>query len=175
MPLGYLLIQSSGGESGAKERYLSDFLGFIETEWEIQAILTLTDKEWSEINACIKKFPDAKHQLCFWHCLRAIKTRLSILCRAPAFYNVREAMDEFPWIDKEFLPVGQMLPGTAVRFHLSEGQNHALSLTTGQSSLCCHRSHPTSHNPPEWCSPALSDITAYTSPTGTRLGGCSSS
>jgi hypothetical protein len=34
-------------------------------------LITLTDKDWAEINACLAEYPDAKHQLCFWHVLRA--------------------------------------------------------------------------------------------------------
>jgi hypothetical protein len=67
----------------------------------------LSDKEWQEINSFLAEHPEAKHQLCFWHCLRAIKKRLSILRRTPAFYRVDDAMREFLFIDKSFVPVGQ--------------------------------------------------------------------
>jgi hypothetical protein len=127
MPLGYLLIQSNGGEKGGKERYISQFLDYLKKTWDIRACFTLTDKDWSEIKAFLAKFPDAKHQLCFWHCLRAIKTRLSILRRAPAFYNVKEAMEEFSWIDELFVPVGQRRGGNSVSIRL-EIYQHAPSL-----------------------------------------------
>lgn len=61
----------------------------------------------TEINACLAVFPLAKHQLCFWHCLRAIKTHLSILRRRPKVYNVKEAKSEFERIDESFIPIGQ--------------------------------------------------------------------
>ena len=61
----------------------------------------------SEINAFLAKFPNAKHQLCFWHCLRAIKTRLSILRRRPKFYDVLEAKKEFSFVDISFIPQRQ--------------------------------------------------------------------
>ena len=107
-PLGYLLVQSShGGEVGAKERYIQQLLKHFQRTWKITPIITLTDKDMSEINACLASFPSAKHQLCFWHCLRAIKTRLSILRRRPKYYDVKEAKMEFDWIDENFVPYGQ--------------------------------------------------------------------
>jgi hypothetical protein len=108
MPLGYLLIQSSSTASaGGKERFLRQFLAHFRCVWNIRAIITLTDKEWSEIKAFAAEYPDAKHQLCFWHALRAIKKRLAILCRTPAHYDVELAHSEFDWIDLTFMPIGQ--------------------------------------------------------------------
>jgi hypothetical protein len=107
-PLGYLLLQSStDGEPGGKERFITELLSHFNQEWELKAIITLTDKDFSEINAFLAVYPNAKHQLCFWHCLRAIKTRLSILRRRPKFYDVLEAKKEFDWVDKNFVPVAQ--------------------------------------------------------------------
>lgn len=71
---------------------------------------TLSDKDWSEIGALQHVFPEAKHQLCFWHCLRAVKTRLSTLRRQPAHYDVEAVINEFPGpdcIDRHFLPLAQ--------------------------------------------------------------------
>ena len=76
----------------------------------------LTDKDWSEINAFQTVFPDAKIQLCFWHCRVAVKKRLSILRRAPAFYNVEQACEEFVFINKTFIPQRQR--GSVKYFYL---------------------------------------------------------
>ncbi|KAF5347071.1 hypothetical protein D9758_011667 [Tetrapyrgos nigripes] len=70
-------------------------------------IITLSDKDTSEINALQQEFPEAKHQLCYWHAEHAVKTHLSILHCAPTPYNVDQAQSEFPWIDKDFVPRGQ--------------------------------------------------------------------
>ncbi|KAF5334469.1 hypothetical protein D9758_017562 [Tetrapyrgos nigripes] len=70
-------------------------------------IITLSDKDTSEINALQQEFPETKHQLCYWHAEHAVKTHLSILRRAPTPYNVDQAQSEFPWIDKDFVPRGQ--------------------------------------------------------------------
>ncbi|KAG6871393.1 hypothetical protein C0995_005157 [Termitomyces sp. Mi166 len=80
-PLGYLILHSNDGDPGAKERFISDFLKHFKQKWQLEPIVALTDKNFSEINAVQAVFPDAKYQLCFWHCLRAIKTCLSVLRR----------------------------------------------------------------------------------------------
>ncbi|KAF9474402.1 hypothetical protein BDN70DRAFT_767677, partial [Pholiota conissans] len=104
-PLGYLLLQSNHtGEGGEKARYIQNLLEYFQKEWKIRPIVTLTDKDMSEINAFRAAFPDAKHQLCFWHSLQAVQTRLSIIRRRPKFYDVNEAVMEFPWIDRDFVP-----------------------------------------------------------------------
>ncbi|XP_006462497.1 hypothetical protein AGABI2DRAFT_119353 [Agaricus bisporus var. bisporus H97] len=115
-PLGYLLVTSTGGGlPGAKENYLSKVLLHLKNHWQLVPAFTHTDKDLSEINACRKIFPDAKHQLCFWHCLRAIRTRLSILRRRPKPYNVVEAVKEFDWIDPLFVPASQQLAGNQIQ------------------------------------------------------------
>lgn len=108
LPLGYLLIQSDGtGPAGAKERLIEQFLRYIKEKWNIQARFTHSDKDPSEINAMGSVHPDAKHQLCFWHSVKAVKTRLSILRRTPGYYDVEGAHSEFTWVDKDFVPIGQ--------------------------------------------------------------------
>ncbi|KAI0291349.1 hypothetical protein B0F90DRAFT_1649641 [Multifurca ochricompacta] len=107
LPLGYLLIQSNIGELGAKELFLSCFISYINNNWHLQIIFTLTDKDWLEINAFLAIIPGAKHQICYWHAIQAIKMHLSILQHAPAPYNVKVAKAEFSWIDKSFILVHQ--------------------------------------------------------------------
>lgn len=106
-PLGYLLIRSTDGADGGKQRYLQELLGHFKSAWNFKVLITLSDKDFAEINAFLATFPDAKHQLCFWHCLRAVKTRLSILRRKPKFYDMMEATKEFSFIDKAFVPITQ--------------------------------------------------------------------
>ena len=108
-PLGYLLIQSAkDGKENGKQRYIEELLDHFKRAWKLKPIFTLTDKDMGEINAFLAKFPDAKHQLCFWHCLRAIKIRLSILRRRPQYYDAKRAKKEFDWIDLDFVPVSQL-------------------------------------------------------------------
>jgi hypothetical protein len=90
-------------------------LEHIKNKWKVKPIITLTDKDWSEINALQAVFASSKLQLCYWHALRAVKTRLSILKRRPLFYDVDEAQAEFgDAIDKGFVPAAQLEPGTRV-------------------------------------------------------------
>lgn len=112
-PLGYLLIQSNNGDAGEKEKYIQTLLDHFCTTWEMHVLETLSDKDITEINAFLAKMP-AKHQLCFWHCLRAIKICLATLARHPAYYNADEAFHEFNWIDCWFAPVNQMSEHEAV-------------------------------------------------------------
>ncbi|KAJ7577189.1 hypothetical protein C8J56DRAFT_799033 [Mycena floridula] len=64
LPLGYLLIQSNQGDAGGKERYLNVMLGHFNTKWDLRVIAALSDKDWSEINTFLARYPEAKHQLC---------------------------------------------------------------------------------------------------------------
>ncbi|KAF9554480.1 hypothetical protein CPC08DRAFT_644265, partial [Agrocybe pediades] len=88
-PLGYLLIHSSDGDTEGKERYISQLLNYFKNAWQLKALFTLTDKDFSEINVFQNVFPEAKHQL-------------------PKYYDVKEAKKEFSWIDESFIPVVQM-------------------------------------------------------------------
>lgn len=117
--MGYLLIRSDGtGPRGAKERLIAQFLQHLKDKWGIKATFTHSDKDPSEINAMGSVFLDAKHQLCFWHSVRSIKKRLSILRRTPGYYNVEEAQNEYNWIDRDFVPIAQMDPNyvSALRY-----------------------------------------------------------
>ena len=114
LPLGYLLVRSPGStEGGEKQAILEQFLKHMVTKYNLRISTTLSDKDWSEINACRSTCNLSNHQLCYWHCLRAVKKRLATLRRQPAFYDVEEARQEFPWIDETFLPMKQRTDGKA--------------------------------------------------------------
>lgn len=91
---------------GAKQAILERFLGQLR-DLGIDPEFTLTDKDWSEINVMGLTWPDAKHQLCFWHAIRALKQRLCKNKETPAVYNAAAARQEFPFIDPAFIPAGQ--------------------------------------------------------------------
>ncbi|KAF9563663.1 hypothetical protein CPC08DRAFT_632434 [Agrocybe pediades] len=91
-PLGYLMIHSSNGDTGGKQRFISDLLNHFKKKWHVNALFTLTDKDFSEINAFREVFPEAKHQL----------------CPTSKFYDVMEAKKEYKWIDESFIPIGQV-------------------------------------------------------------------
>jgi hypothetical protein len=89
--------------------YLKHVFQYLRMAWKVRVVATLSDKDWSEINTCLAKFPNARHQLCFWHALRAVKRRLAVVKRQPAPYNWRQACREFDFIDSRFVPIGQAL------------------------------------------------------------------
>ena len=120
IPLGFLFVHTNNGESHGKQKLIEAFLTFVQTSYELNMSCALTDKDWSEINAFQTVFPDAKIQLCFWHCCVAVKKRLSILHHAPAFYNVEQACAEFvyqqdlyssasTWLSEVFLSINIFL------------------------------------------------------------------
>lgn len=98
------------------QHIIEQYLRYLAEKYNLEIACTLSDKNWPEINSCRSVFPRADHQLCYWHVLKAIKKRLSILRRQPAYYNVKEATDEFPWIDKTFLPMSQRTDGKVSTF-----------------------------------------------------------
>lgn len=106
----------------AKQRCIQQLLHHVKMTWKLRLIVTLTDKDWQEINAFLAQFPEVKHQLCFWHCLRTVKTCLSILQRTPAFYNVMDAMSEFQFIQELFVPIGQRKSTVSILLAFIDGQ-----------------------------------------------------
>ncbi|KAJ6614190.1 hypothetical protein B0H10DRAFT_1803925 [Mycena sp. CBHHK59/15] len=98
-PLAYLLIKSEKNSApNSQQKYLESILAHLQDVWGLQFLTTLSDKYWPEINAC--RVP--------------VKTRLAILKRRPAHYNVLEARLEFPAIDPDFVPVAQETKPTPV-------------------------------------------------------------
>ncbi|KAG8898534.1 hypothetical protein FRB99_007378 [Tulasnella sp. 403] len=108
LPLGYLFMKKTGDPApNAKTNILEQFLQHFQDKWNLQLKFTLSNKDPSEISAFRAMWPKAKHQLCFWHCLRSMKTQLSVLKLQPAHYNIVDAIQEFSFIDKMFLPLTQ--------------------------------------------------------------------
>src|SRR5260370_36109324 len=83
------LLQGSKGFTGwGKTKVLIDFLSHFCDEWGIHPLVTLSDKDFSEINAYSNVFPFTKHQLCFWHCLHVVKKCLAVNGQQPEFYHL---------------------------------------------------------------------------------------
>ncbi|KAK6974646.1 hypothetical protein R3P38DRAFT_2583717 [Favolaschia claudopus] len=121
LPVGFLFIKTSSPEPNQKEKYIRAFIRDLLDKWNLDVIQSLSDKDITEINALLAELPDdIKHQVCFWHSIRIVRGRLSVLARRPAFYDVNEAFREFDWIDREFLPLGQLDPElqTPVSLHI---------------------------------------------------------
>ena len=107
LPISYLFITTE--ENSAPLTKQSALIAWMKAihSLGINPWFTLSDKDQSEINALKEVWPCAKHQLCLWHVLRALKRRLS-QNENPGSYNALEAHRVFPDIDLAFLPLGQM-------------------------------------------------------------------
>ena len=148
LPLGFLLLLSNGGASGGIQRYLTQFLSHIQEQWCINTIVGLSDKNISEINSCRATISTRKHQLCFWHGVTAVKKRLSILRRMPAFYDVERAHAEFHWIDKDFIPIAQHTGNQVCSSEHVSHQTHFIDIYAASFNLCCRENDPTAYDSP---------------------------
>ncbi|KAL1698201.1 hypothetical protein EV121DRAFT_218537, partial [Schizophyllum commune] len=122
-PLAYLLIKVTTSQAaGAKEQYVQAVLRHLRDAWKINAHVTLSDKDWTEINACCAK-------------------RLPIKDRAPAFYDVVAAHAEFDFIKIDFVPVAQVnTVRDPVRLLSAFVARHLLTLFQGDSPAHDHTS-----------------------------------
>lgn len=108
IPLAFLLVSTSKDAGpGAKQAVLEHFLTALKKQG-VSPEFTLSDKDWSEINAMRAVWPQSKHQLCFWHALRALKQRLSKTKDSPAPYDPNEPRSELEFIRADFVPEAQL-------------------------------------------------------------------
>ncbi|KAI0676271.1 hypothetical protein C8Q78DRAFT_1073099 [Trametes maxima] len=95
LPLAFLFLSTTkDATSGAKRRVLERFLGKLK-DLGVMPKFTLTDKDWSEIEAIIKQ------------CLVKNKD-------TPAPYNAHEAHRLFSFIEVDFVPIAQMKPTASI-------------------------------------------------------------
>src|SRR5882757_5543662 len=114
LPLSYLFITiEANAAPHTKQTVLISWMSAIRS-LGIEPQFVLSDKDQSEINALKHSWPQAKHQLCLWHTLRALKRRLS-QNENPGSYNALEAHAAFPDINPVFVPLGQMSAKEKVR------------------------------------------------------------
>ena len=108
LPLLYLfVVTDADAPPHTKECILVNWMSALKTHG-ITPEFTLSDKDQTEINTLRQVWPRAKHQLCFWHILQAVKRRLPNSREPPAFYNSADAHQKSEFIDSAFLPLGQM-------------------------------------------------------------------
>jgi len=119
LPLSYLFVVTNAeAPPRTKETVLVNWMEALKYRG-ITPEFTLSDKDPSEINALGRVWPTAKHQLCLWHILRAVKRRLANNREHPAFYGSVDATRMFPFINPVFLPFGQMSTSDKVCTHSS--------------------------------------------------------
>ncbi|KAJ3062863.1 hypothetical protein HDU98_001302, partial [Podochytrium sp. JEL0797] len=118
VPLGLLFAKSSLKSSAAnatrvqnaKTKVVRQFLLDFQRKG-VDPHTTHSDKDFAEINACQSVWPYAKHNLCYWHVLRAVRLRLCKNTSAPRHYNAEEAHAAFSFISDAFLPQQQRPSG----------------------------------------------------------------
>ncbi len=107
LPLSYLFVMTE--ENAVPLTKQSALIAWMKAihSLGINPQFTLSDKDQLEINALKEVWLCAKHQLCLWHVLRALKRHLSQNENLGS-YNALEAHHVFPDIDLASLPLGQM-------------------------------------------------------------------
>jgi hypothetical protein len=85
---------------GAKRRMIAACLRHIKPKCPNVKFI-LTDKDQSEFGAVADVYPEAKHQLCYWHVLRYLADRLSEN-KKPRRYNAQKAHDYFDFTDADW-------------------------------------------------------------------------
>ena len=77
LPLSYLfVITDVNAPPQTKETVLVRWMSALKARG-VTPEFTLSDKDQLEINALRQVWPTAKHQLCLWHVIRALKRRLA--------------------------------------------------------------------------------------------------
>ncbi|KAK7018772.1 hypothetical protein VNI00_018234 [Paramarasmius palmivorus] len=103
LPLAFSFTSTDGtAAEGAKERMLVAVLNRLKASCPNVTFL-LHDKDMTELNACRVVFPDAKHQLCYWHAIKYVSERLAE-DKKPAYYDPRRANKVFGFIDSTWAP-----------------------------------------------------------------------
>ena len=108
LPLSFLfVVTNTEAPPNTKEAVLVNWIEALKS-CGIMPEFTLSDKDVTEISALNWVWPRAKHQLCLWHMLRALKRRLANNREPPAFYGSADAKKMFAFIDRTFVPLRQM-------------------------------------------------------------------
>ena len=109
-PLSYcLLTTASSVEEGKCTKALAAWAAALCHEYGVVPHFVHTDKDMAEIGASRVVWPEAKHQLCWWHQREAVKRHLKgNLLTSP--YNTQRAIDEYAFIKRTFKPYGRTDP-----------------------------------------------------------------
>ena len=140
LPLSFLFVVTNAeAPPHTKETVLVNWMESLKSHG-ITPEFTLSDKDQTEINALNRVWPTAKHQLCLWHMLRALKRRLANNREPPAIYRSVDAKQMFAFIDLAFVPLGQMSTNDKVCIHIS-------CIWTATLTYCRQPSNPLPKNP----------------------------
>jgi hypothetical protein len=105
VPLAYCLLSTASSIAKEKQtRALTAFLSAIRNKYDLHPEVVHTDKDMAEVNAAHLVWPEAKHQLCWWHLRKAVRTRLAKNTLSTVPYHPFTAEQEFGFINIHFLP-----------------------------------------------------------------------
>jgi hypothetical protein len=105
MLMAYVLLDTVQSIAPQKRHHaLGTWLAAMRDEYGIQPVFVHTDKDFAEIGAAKDVWPDAKHQLCYWHLRKAVQECMALSRLSTALYHPFEANHEFGFINLDFLP-----------------------------------------------------------------------
>ena len=109
-PLSYcLLTTASSVELRKRTQALEAWAAALRDEYGVKPRFVHTDKDMAEIGASRRVWPEAKHQLCWWHQREAVRRRLKGNLPT-SIYNPPRAKREHGFIDINFRPYGRTDP-----------------------------------------------------------------
>ena len=137
-PLSYcLLTTASSVEDGKHTKALEAWAATLHNEYGIVPCFVHTDKDMAEIGASRQVWPEAKHQLCWWHQREAIRKRLKGNLHTSA-YNTQHANQEHAFICTTFKPYGCVdlkdseggIPGETCEWVVHEKNENTIPVTS---------------------------------------------
>ena len=153
-PLVYCLLSTATSISSHKwTAALTTFLQQVCKIYNIIPSFTHVNKDFTEISALRKVWPDAKTQICLWHLDHAVGDCLAKPGLKTTPYNVASAQAEFGFISPSFCPTTQPDPQDNEEFgYCSDDEYRPGQKKTKQKK----KAFPTSMLPPCLPPPLLS-------------------
>jgi len=110
-PLAYCLLSTATAITPRKQKIaLQSFFKVLMEKYGIEPTFVHTDKDIVEIKAALAVWVTAKHQLCWWHLKKAVKSRLESSKLSTSVYHPNTARAEFNFVDVTFMPAGRADP-----------------------------------------------------------------
>ena len=111
IPLAYYLLSTATAITPRKWKIvLQSFFKALMEKYGIKPTFVHTDKDIAEIKAAQAVWVTAKHQLCWWHLKKAVKSHLESSKLSTSVYHPNIARAEFNFIDMTFMPAGRADP-----------------------------------------------------------------
>jgi hypothetical protein len=151
-PLSYCLLTTATSIEDRKHtKALAAWAAVLRREYSIVPRFVHTDKDMAEIGASRQVWPEAKHQLCWWHQREALRRRLKGNLPTSS-YNAQRASHEYAFINVSFKPHGCADPNDSegcVPGEICEqgpqGKNTKMMLPTSEDPNSIKIRIPTAH------------------------------